>query len=135
MQDETTTREVHTTDDEQVGVTNEAQRVVSEQATPPANVMLKRVVWFVIGFIIAILALRIFLFLFGANANTSFVDFIYSFTGVFTAPFNAIFPVPEYGRFGLDTAAVVAIIVYALVGWGIGALMDVGKPAGTSSVD
>ena len=123
------------TSEQRDGNTTVERQSIRRSETVPSSVVAKRIVWLVVGFLLAMLALRVLLFLLGADASSGFVDFIYSFTGVFTAPFNGIFPVPEYGRFGIDSAAIIAMIIYALVGWGIGAILDLGKPAGTSSVD
>lgn len=84
-----------------------------------SSVVASRVVWYIVGFILVLLALRIVLFLLGANQGSGFVDFIYAVSGVFAAPFAGIFPAPVYGKFFFDTASVVAMVVYALVGWGI----------------
>ncbi len=39
--------------------------------------------------------------------------------GFFAQPFVGIFGSPTYGRLYLDTASIVAIIVYSLIAWGI----------------
>ncbi len=116
------TREVRTTE-EQVGNTTVQRQTVAERSAAPTSVVAQRVVWYVVGFIIALLALRAVLLLFGANRSVGFVDFIYSLSGVFAAPFAGIFAAPSFdGKFYLDSSSLVAMLVYALVGWGVAKL-------------
>jgi uncharacterized protein YggT (Ycf19 family) len=66
-----------------------------------------------------ILALRVFLLAFSANATTPFVDFIYRTSADYLGPFRGIFPAKSIGETGyLDIAAIFAIIIYLLIGWG-----------------
>ena len=79
-----------------------------------------RIVWFIVGFIIVLLALRMALMLLAANEGSAFVDFVYSLSGVFAMPFYGIFSyTPAYGSSFFEISSLVAIVVYALVGWGI----------------
>ncbi len=118
------TREVQTTE-EQVGATTVRRQTVAQRTSVPAGVVAQRVIWYITGFIIALLALRVVLLLFGAN-RVGFVDFVYSFSGIFAAPFAGIFSTPSYdGKFYLDSASLVAIAVYALVGWGLAKLFTI----------
>lgn len=80
----------------------------------------QRVVWYVAGLIIAFLALRILLQILAANQGNAFVDFVYSVSGFFAAPFFGIFNyTPSYGRVMFEISSLVAIIVYALAAWAI----------------
>jgi uncharacterized protein YggT (Ycf19 family) len=79
--------------------------------------------WIIIGVIS--LSLRVFLLLFSANPNTSFVDFIYRLSSDYLEPFRGIFPPKAVSETGyLDVAAVFAIIVYLFVMWGVSALIS-----------
>jgi hypothetical protein len=121
------TREVKTTD-EQVGDTNVKRQTVDKSATVSTSVMVQRAVWFIVGFIVTLLALRILLLLLAANQGNAFVDFIYTLSGVFAAPFYGIFNYqPEYGSFVFEISSVVAILIYTLVGWGIAKLLTLGS--------
>lgn len=73
------------------------------------------IVWFVIGVIEALLIVRFLLLLLGANA-TGFVSFIYNLSYPFVAPFVGIFPLDATGRSYFDTATIVAMLVWALLG-------------------
>lgn len=103
-------------------------------STADTRVVMSRAAWYIAGFIIALLALRVLLLMLGANRDSGFVDFVYALSGVFAAPFVNIFPAPTYGQFFFDTASVVAIVVYALIAWGISKLFTLSRPAGSADV-
>ena len=90
--------------------------------------MAQRVIWFVVGVINVLLAIRFTLLLLGANRTAGFVDFIYSITSVFVAPFVGIFGEPTYGRFMFDWSSLLAIVVYSLIAWGIVRLITLSRP-------
>jgi uncharacterized protein YggT (Ycf19 family) len=70
------------------------------------------------------LAFRVFLLAFSANASSPFVEFIYRTSADFLQPFRGIFPPRAVGETGyLDVSALFAIIVYALIAWGFSALI------------
>ena len=124
---EEATREVRTTE-EQVGNTTVERQTVSESAAAPSGLVAQRVVWYVVGVILALLAIRVVLLLLGANRENAFVDFIYGLSGVFAAPFYGIFSYePSYGISTLEISSLVAMAVYALVGWGIAKLFTLGS--------
>lgn len=102
------------------------QREVS-QATPGA-VLFKRSVWFILGVINALIALRFIFLLLGANRDAGFVDFIYTVTSPLVAPFAGIFGEPTYGQFMFDWSSVLAVIIYSLIAWGITKLATLTRP-------
>lgn len=78
--------------------------------------------WVLVGIIT--LGLRVFLLAFSANPNTPFVEFIYNTSADFLQPFRGIFPSKPVGATGyLDVAALFAMIIYGLIGWGFSALI------------
>ena len=80
-------------------------------------------VYFVFGALEIFLAFRLIFKLAGASTSSAFVNFIYGLTGLFILPFEGIFR-SEVSQ-GLETtsilepATLVALIVYALLSWGI----------------
>lgn len=85
------------------------------------SLMLYRIIWLIAGIIIALLALRIILLLLAANEGAPFVDFVYGLSSIFAWPFYGIFGyTPHYGQSVLEISSIVAIIVYALIAWGLG---------------
>lgn len=84
-------------------------------------------VYYVLGILEAFLVLRLIFKLLGANAGSGFVSFIYAVSGFFVAPFTAIFPVATGEGVTttsiLEPAVIIAMIIYALIAWGISALV------------
>ncbi len=80
-------------------------------------------VYFFFGVLEILLAFRLVLKLMGASVGSAFVSSIYGITRVFIAPFQGIFR--RGFAEGIETTSVfepatlVAIIVYAVVAWGI----------------
>lgn len=126
MDQEQQTTEVRSTE-VQDGATNIQRQTVSQTEKADSRVVAARVIWYIAGFIITLLVLRIILFLLGANQGSGFVDFLYAVSGVFAAPFYGIFAQPSYGASVLDTASLVAIAVYALVAWGVAKLFTLNR--------
>jgi len=83
----------------------------------------KRIIYYILGVIESLLICRFILKLLGANPINTFVQIIYSVTDALLWPFYSIFstfvsPGIETESY-LEPAAVIAMIVYALVTWGI----------------
>lgn len=87
------------------------------------------IVYFLFGILEILLAFRFVLKLAGASTSSGFVSFVYDLSGVFAAPFKGIFH--QSLAQGAETTSVfepstlVAIIVYALVAWGIVKLIQI----------
>lgn len=83
-----------------------------------------QLIWFLTGFINVILVLRIIFLLLNAQIS-GFSAFLFNFTSIFSMPFYGIFPAPIEGKTYFDTAALVAIVIYSLVAWGIVTLVRI----------
>jgi uncharacterized membrane protein len=117
------TTEVRDTN-EQVGDTNIRRQTVESTKTVGSRVVLQRIVYYVTGVIVALLAFRIVLLLLAANQGSAFVDFIYGISGFFAWPFYGIFSYqPAYGQSIFEISSIVAILVYALVAMAIAKLL------------
>ena len=114
--------ETHTTEPQAVNSNTHYARVAT---TKNNRIVISRAIWFIIGVVNVALGLRIMFFLLGANQGSAFVDFLYSFSNIFAAPFNGIFPTPAYGSSAFDTSSLVAIVIYSLAGWGIVKLINI----------
>ena len=101
---------------------------VHTEVRSPIESVLARVVWFVFGTIEVFIAIRFALTALGANAEAGFVKFIYAVSDVFMAPFNAIFSTGRVSGATFEWSALVAIAVYALIAWGIVALIGAVSP-------
>lgn len=105
-------------DDEKIPV---AVTSVENEATGFQTI--EYLIYFFAGLLEILLAFRLVLKLMGASLASAFVGLIYGITGIFIAPFEGIF------RRGfaqgvettsvLEPATLVAIIVYAVLAWGI----------------
>jgi len=127
MQEDRQTTEVRNSS-EQVGDTNIQRQSVEKKTAVSGIVIAQRIIYYIGGVIIALLAVRLILQLLGANQGSDFVGFVYGLSGVFVAPFFGIFGEPTFGQSHFETSALVAIIVYALVILGIAKLITVTRP-------
>ena len=106
---------------------------VHTEVRAPVEAVVARVVWFIFGVIEVLIAIRFVLKLLGANATAGFVQFVYGVSGVFMAPFATIFGAPRISGAVFEWSALVAIAIYALVAWGIVALIRAVNPRESSA--
>lgn len=91
-------------------------------------------IWYIVGIIDLLLALRILFHLFGAR-SVGFADMLYGVTNWLVTPFTGIFANPVIEGSYFDMAALTAIIVYALIGWMLSRLIDlVNRPANSAKI-
>jgi hypothetical protein len=104
--------------------------VVNEQGR--YNFRAAAVVGFIVGVIDILIAARFLGKLLGASAASAFVSFIYQLSGVLVAPFQGIFGDGGSKSNTFETSDLVAIVVYAVIGWGIVMLIRIATaPRGT----
>ncbi len=127
MQEEKQETEIRETTN-QVGDTSVGRQSVTKRTQTSGAVVAQRVVWFIVGVISVIIALRFALLLLGANQGAGFTDFVYTLSSVFVAPFVGIFGQPTYGTSVFEISSLLAIAVYLLIGWGIAKLFTLGSP-------
>jgi uncharacterized protein YggT (Ycf19 family) len=81
---------------------------------------------FLCGALEVILALRFVFRLLGANQDNSFTQLLYHLSQVFVAPFNGIFHDQALGtRSVFELSTLIAMLVFALLAWGLVALSRV----------
>jgi len=112
---------------QQVGDTNVQTETVRSDNKVSSTVMAQRIIYYIGGLLIAILAIRLLFQLLGANQGSAFVDVLYGISGVFVAPFFGIFGEPTYGNSQFETSTFVAIIIYALLTVGVAKLLSLGQ--------
>jgi hypothetical protein len=78
-----------------------------------------QLVWLLLGILEAFLALRFVLKLIAANPDSPFAVFIYGFTNLFLFPFAGLTGTPSAGGMVLEIPTMIAMVVYALIGWAI----------------
>ena len=94
--------------------------VPSDAAHKRASVTrIQQVIYFICGVINVLLLLRFVLLLLGANEASPFVTLIYGLSRPFVLPFRGIFATPDLGASVIDWAALVGIVVYSLIAYGL----------------
>lgn len=101
---------------------------VRTEVRSPIETVLARVVWFVFGVIEVLIAIRFVLRMLGANSTAGFVRLVYGVSDVFMAPFRTIFGTGRVSGATFEWSALVAIAIYALVAWGLVALIGAVSP-------
>ena len=79
----------------------------------------KQVIYFIFGAINVLLMIRFVLLLLGANEVSPFVNLIYGLSRVFVLPFRGIFAEPNLGASVFEWSALVGIVVYSLLAYGL----------------
>jgi uncharacterized protein YggT (Ycf19 family) len=102
--------------------------------SPPARVettgvsnadRIAQVVYVLFGVLEGLIVLRILLKLLGANPDAGFSAFVYNITAPFVGFFQGVFSTPTAHTSVFEFSSVLALVVYALVGWGIVRLIEV----------
>jgi len=88
--------------------------------------VVSRVVWFIAGVLLALLALRFIFALLGANPSSGFANFIYTVTYPFVAPFFGLFSYDfTAGVSRFEAFTLVAMAIYSLIAYGISKLANI----------
>jgi hypothetical protein len=101
-----------------------------------ATFKLTQLVWLMVGLLEGVIALRVIFKLIGVNAANPFAALIYGVSNPFVAPFASLTGAPEAGGMVLEITSIIAMLVYALIGWGIARIITVlfYRPRGPVSV-
>jgi cation transport ATPase len=119
---DTRTGKLYQVDDTNIDTSDNSTAAKAEYGTSVAA----RVVSFIGGVIMALLGLRFLLMLLGANRGNGLVDFIYTASYPFAAPFFGIFNYQEQiGRSRFEFETLIAIAVYGLIAWAIIRLLTI----------
>lgn len=96
-----------------------------------AHLKARKIVYYILGVLEVLFAFRLIFKLLGANPQSPFVTFIYSVSQAFLSPFTGIFrPAVTKGieiQAVLEPTTIIAMIVYAVVAWGIVKLIEISK--------
>jgi hypothetical protein len=90
--------------------------------TDKRSFTVKKIIYYIVGVLEVLLAIRLVFKLLGANPSSGFVSYIYTISQGLLVPFNAIFR--SSVTQGIETKAVlepsiiIAMVVYALIAWG-----------------
>lgn len=94
-----------------------------------------RITWYLLGILEALLAIRFLLKLMQANPLAGFTSFVYAITGLFTAPFEAVFRNFRAQGSVVEWTTILAMLVYWLIAMAAVKLFVIGKPVSTSEAD
>lgn len=112
---------------------NTVQKTTEVRDLQPENEhqrnVIERIVWFVAGIILVLLAFRFLLSLLGANTTNNIADFIYTTSQPFVAPFFSLFKYNDYvyGESRLEIYTLVAMLFYAIIAWGVTKLVTINR--------
>lgn len=111
-----------------VPTANTLSQVTESRVTGGA--LVARFIRYITGVLLVLLAFRFVLALLGANSANGFANFIYSVSHPFVAPFFSLFGYNlRYGVSHFETYTIVAMAVYAIIGFGIARLFTLNHPS------
>jgi hypothetical protein len=83
----------------------------------------RHTIYFILGVIEVLIGFRFIFKLLGANTGNGFIAFLYSVSGIFTAPFSGIFDAfvsqGLVARSVLEPSSIIGMLVYAVAAWGL----------------
>jgi hypothetical protein len=94
-----------------------------------------QIIWYILGVIEVTLAFRVLLKLIGANAQSGFTNFIYTFTNPFALPFFGILGISGVSNMIFEWSTLIAMAVYAVIAYGVVALFQFIKPTNPEEVE
>jgi len=101
----------------------------NNQKQNESNLKYRKLIYYVLGVLEVLFTFRLVLRVLGSNPQSTFVHGIYSITNIFIAPFAGILRVAVTDgietKAVLEPALIVAMIVYALVAYGIVKLIEI----------
>lgn len=74
-------------------------------------------IWLLFGGLEALLGIRVILMLIGANPANTFTAFVYQLSELVLWPFRNLVANPAFQNHVLEITSIIAMIVYALIGW------------------
>jgi hypothetical protein len=105
---------------------NESSTEAPDYRLHPRDHRAYRLIFFVLGALEVLLGFRFVLKFLGANPASAFAKGIYGLSALFVKPFGGLFPPATTTAEGIDSvfepSTVIAMIVYAVLAWGIARL-------------
>ena len=78
---------------------------------------ISQLIWLLLGGLEALIGIRVILMLIGANPGNWFTAFVYQLSELFLWPFQNLIANPTFQNMTLEVTSIIAMIVYALLGW------------------
>jgi len=102
------------------------------------NLKARKIVYYILGVLEVLFAFRLVFKLLGANPQSPFVSFIYTVSQAFLSPFSGIFRSATTKGIEtqsvLESTTIIAMIVYAVVAWGIAKLIEISKSSKNTQI-
>lgn len=108
--------------------------MIQEQETKKAIFKTYQIVWYIVGFINALLFFRFIFKMLGAN-RVGIVDALYGITDPLALPFYGIFGITAAGDNIFEWTTLVAIAFYLLAAYAIVKLLEILKPTSVEEVE
>lgn len=95
-----------------------------------------QLIWLLLYILEGLIGLRVVFKLISVNADNTFAFLLYGLTSIFVAPFASLVGAPSAGGVVLEISSIIAMIVYALIGWVLARIVYVAfyRPRGPVSV-
>ncbi len=90
-----------------------------------------QIIWYILDVVEILLLFRFILKLLDANPGSGFVNFVYSVSYIFAAPFMNVFRISQIAGSTFEWTSLLAMVVYWIIAWGIVRLIVMGKPIST----
>lgn len=94
-----------------------------------------QIIWYILGVIEVLLVFRIVLKLLGANTESGFTNLIYALSAPFAVPFQGILQISYEAGHIFEWTTFLAMIIYAVVAYGLIQLFQLIKPATPTEVE
>ena len=94
-----------------------------------------QIIWYILAVIEVLLGFRLALKALGANPLSGFTSLVYSLSDPLAIPFRGILSNTVFGASLFEWSTFVAVIVYALVAYGLIYIMQLAKPVSQKEVE
>jgi len=110
--------------------TIDAKPINAQSVVSPIRLRFRssQIVWYILGVIEILLALRFVLKFIGANVSAGFTQFIYVISSPLAGSFMNVVNPSQVGKSIFDWSILLAMIIYALIAWGAVKLLVMSKP-------
>ena len=78
---------------------------------------ISQVIWLLFGGLEALIGMRVILMLISANPANWFTALVYQLSQLFLWPFQNLITNPSFQNLTLEITSIIAMLVYAIIGW------------------
>jgi len=89
------------------------------------------IIWYLLGLVEFLLAIRFILKMLGGNTGSGFVAIIYSLSQALAAPFFNILPTTKVGGISIEWTTLLAMVIYWFIAWALARLMLISRSVST----